>query len=753
MKTPVLLFLVVGIFSVLTTIAQPVKFGKSYVNISKGTSGGTFEPGDTLEIRATIAVGEFATLTRFRVRYNDTIPANTTYIAGTLRILTNEGMVFRSYTDAASDDAGMFNSVNNTLRINLGGFGGGGTAPGVVATTDAAAGNAGNIAHNSRPSFYGGVCIMSASYRIRVNTSNTYGSIVQLTGGAFRYRETSSGADLVQAFTPYRILLSENNGLCGNSIGANAVLDDNGTFGSGTTQNRNLSTIVPGYTFTNIAAGQPNDGSYGVVNNLAVNGTTDVNAPYNNTNRVFGAWDILGDHTNASNPIAGNNPVSPGTNGGYFVVVNASYANNPAFSQPVSGLCGDTYYEFSAWFRNVCSRCACDTAGRGATNASFTGTDPAGVLPNLTFEIDGIGYYTTGNIAYTGNWLKKGFVFKTNASQTAFQITIRNNAAGGGGNDWAIDDITFATCSPELTFNPSPLATVCANNSITMAADVRSFFDNYTFWRWERSTNSGASWTNTGESGTATPVYNNPNYEYSVTYPTFVAPPADSGHLYRLRIATSSANLNNDGCSFADGTNIITLSVISCEILAAQLGKLSGSLSNQKAHLKWSVTNPTPFTNFMVEKQMPGGTFLPIKKLSVEEAINSQNGIYSFEFTDPQLHLQTSYYRIRIQENGRMAFSNTIVLRSGSDESEFSVRAIQNPFKSLIRLESISSENGPLDVALLNLQGNTIEKWQCRQEAGIQRIELPVRNILPSGLYIIQIKWKNKVLVEKLWKE
>src|SRR5690349_12888544 len=78
-----------------------VQTGKSYVNITKGVSGGTIEPGDILEIRATIAVSRLTgnpVLNISRVHFVDTIPANTNYIAGTLRILTNEGLTFRSYT-------------------------------------------------------------------------------------------------------------------------------------------------------------------------------------------------------------------------------------------------------------------------------------------------------------------------------------------------------------------------------------------------------------------------------------------------------------------------------------------------------------------------------------------------------------------------------------------------------------------------------------------------------------------------------
>lgn len=90
-------------------------YGKSYVNITKGAAGGTNEPGDVLEIRATFVV---TAGTAYQCGYNDNIPAGTIYIPGTLRILTNEGKIFRQWTDASDVDPGTI--TGTTITINLG---------------------------------------------------------------------------------------------------------------------------------------------------------------------------------------------------------------------------------------------------------------------------------------------------------------------------------------------------------------------------------------------------------------------------------------------------------------------------------------------------------------------------------------------------------------------------------------------------------------------------------------------------------
>src|SRR5438067_2691112 len=160
-----------------------------------------------------------------------------------------------------------------------------------------------------------------------------------------------------------------------------------------------------------------------------------------------------------------------------MLVINASYKTDTAFSYTVTGLCPNTYYELSAWMRNICSRCGCDSLGVGASGAGYLPTAPgdsSGVYPNLTFGVNGTDYYSTGYLKYTGQWIKKGFIYLTGAAQTSFTLTIRNNAPGGGGNDWAIDDIAITTCSPDLTMFPSTNPIICHGDQVDISAKVRS---------------------------------------------------------------------------------------------------------------------------------------------------------------------------------------------------------------------------------------------------------------------------------------
>src|SRR5207344_73823 len=103
------------------------------------------------------------------------------------------------------------------------------------------------------------------------------------------------------------------------------------------------------------------------------------------------------------------------------------------------------------------------------------------------------------------------FTFITRPTQNAANFVIRNNSPGGGGNDWAIDDIKIAYCGPSLTMNYNPIVLGCQANPfvVNLRDTVRSVYNNYTYFKWQKSNVGGTIWsdmTGPGTSGVGTPV-------------------------------------------------------------------------------------------------------------------------------------------------------------------------------------------------------------------------------------------------------
>jgi hypothetical protein len=733
-------------FNLIFVSAQNIDFGKSFVNITKGTNGGTIEPGDTLEIRASFVVrsGTFDSC-----GYFDAVPAGTTYIPGTVRVLTNEGKIYKQFTDVAGDDCGWITGLN--VRINLGY---------VAAANPATAFRRGRVVNTNKPSFFGATCIMVASFRVKVTA--TYNTLINIGGGSMTYKQ---GANPLQTFIfpVNNIMVYPNYGICSNTVGTNAIgTEFNGTFGSGKPRNRVASANVPaGYTYSTFTTGMPNDYFYGVANNTS----TDVNYTTLNTwpkpdgstptHRVFQVWDIIGDHTGAASPTLGNPAADTvaNPNAGYMLVINAAYRIDSAFQQTISNLCPNTYYEISCWLRNICSKCGCDSNGKGASQgAGYIPTGPgdsSGVAPNLTFNVNNISYYTTGNLLYTGTWIKKGFTVLTGPAQTSFTVKFFNNAPGGGGNDWALDDISVATCSPNLTLLPSSDPMICQGNIVDMSTIVKSFFNNYAYYKWQKSTDNGVTWVDDGlAGGPASPTYTGTDWEYTVAHPTIVANHSDSGTKYRTVIATTLANLSNTSCAFSQAT-VITLKVINCgPPLSVDLISFTGKHINDKDQLNWTTSKEDGPVQYIIEKSLDAATFNDIGTVS---GYNNGSNLNTYSFTQPDTIFGPVYYRLKmVDDQNKVKYSRVIQLNGKENEINF-VNAI-NPFNQRLQFEILSTSNGTANMDLVSLQGVVVRRKEFGLGVGINNLLVNNTDDLPAGVYILRVEFNGNIVQKKLVK-
>jgi hypothetical protein len=746
---PVTFLFAILFYKTENAAAQNIDFGKSYINVTKGLNGGTVETGDTLEIRASFVVraGTFDSC-----RYQDATPAGTAYVAGTIRVLTNEGKIYKQFTDAYGDDPGWITGSNITIHLGYN-----------AAAAPATAFRRGKVANTHKPSFFGSTCIMIASFRIRVTAAT--GTNISTGGGNMTYK---NGINPIQTFTfPSNLLqVYSNYGICSNTVGTNAIgTETNGTFSSGKPRNRGSSANVPvGYTYNIFDVNTPNDYFYGIANNTSTrpNYTTlntwpkpDGSSP---THRVFQVWDIIGDHTGAASPTAGNPAADTvaNSNAGYMLVINAAYRIDSAFQQTISGLCPNTYYEISCWMRNICSKCGCDSNGVGASGAGYIPTaanDSSGVRPNLTFEIDGIDYYTTGNIMYTGQWIRKGFTFLTGASQNSFTLKFFNNAPGGGGNDWALDDISVSTCSPNMKYSPSTNPIVCDSNIITITDTIRSFFNNYVYYKWQRSTNGGASWTDiTGPLGPASPYWNGTAWEYVTSY---TVPPAwtrlsNNGDRYRVVVATTLSNLSDVNCQFTDGVSIVTLRVIQCgPYLKTQLLSFSGQIINDRADVKWNTATEDEALIFDLEKSNDGSLFSIVATVNGYNNPESENNFYTY--TDPSPLTGKTYYRLKIRNNsGETVYSKIILLSETTDP--FSFVTVINPFDNKLVFEVNSIQSGMANVILTDLLGRKVREKSFAIVAGVNRLVLENTGQFANGVYFLRLQISDKFIQTKVVK-
>jgi large repetitive protein len=341
---------------------------------------------------------------------------------------------------------------------------------------------------------------------------------------------------------------------CAGSLGDAIVNQD---FGTGTNPGAALGATATNYTYT---TGCPNDGSYAMRSSII-----SCNAGWHN---------VPQDHT-------------PGDVNGYMMLINASYTAGQFYNQTVTGLCGNSTYEFSSWIMNILLNTACTTNANRFPNITFRIETTAGAL---------IQSFTTGNVAgaTTPTWVRQATFFTTPAGVSTVVLKLINNAPGGCGNDLVLDDIQFRPCGPTVSASAAPSTTICQGGSVNLTGSISAGY-NLPVYQWQQST----------DNVTFTDIV-------GATALTYTATPPASGTRYYRMLSSESGNLANTKCRVA--SNVITVTVnaipaaptVTSTVNLCQSGS-SSALSATGTALKW-YTVPTGGSSSASPPTPPTGT-------------------------------------------------------------------------------------------------------------------------------------------------
>lgn len=129
---------------------------------------------------------------------------------------------------------------------------------------------------------------------------------------------------------------------------------------------------------------------------------------------------------------------TPNDVNGNMMLVNASRITGAFLKTTIPGLKSGTVYEFAVWMMNVCR---------------ITEKCPFPLLPDITVRLQTmagktVAQFGIGEVARhkVPQWKQYRALFTIPTSETALILTMTNNAPGGCGNDFALDDISFREC-------------------------------------------------------------------------------------------------------------------------------------------------------------------------------------------------------------------------------------------------------------------------------------------------------------------
>ena len=293
------------------------------------------------------------------------------------------------------------------------------------------------------------------------------------------------------------------NQICEGQFGENVF--PKGDFGSGVANiPPNDPQLAPEYFY---ALESPDGGEYTITNNMT---------PWiENQN-----WLIISD--NSADP------------NGYMMVVNAAFEPGLRFyEQEVDGLCENTIYEFSVDIFNLIP-------------SSLNGR----IIPNISILFDGGKVYNLGDIPQNEQWNTHNFTFFTNPDQTSLRLALRNNAPGGLGNDFAMDNISIRPCEPEeISLFPEEATYLCEDGvPVELVASIEGNPYDTTLIQWQQSLDGGFAWVDIPEA-------NNFSYVHTDL--------SGGDYYYRFLLTNTPQNLLNTGCRIVSNVKEIHI-VLDC---------------------------------------------------------------------------------------------------------------------------------------------------------------------------------------------
>jgi hypothetical protein len=285
---------------------------------------------------------------------------------------------------------------------------------------------------------------------------------------------------------------------------------------------------------------------------------------------------------------------------------------------------------------------------------------------------------------------------------------------------------------------------------VSLSDTVRYKYNStYTWYKWERSTDGGATWSTAPvpTSGQATPTFVNGFYQFVTNYPAFMANAADSGHRYRVVVATTEANLNSGSCSFADGNSTL-LQLIDCtKIVDASILAFSAKLQDDDiANLNWTISTEVNMVRYEVEKSNDGSTF---NKIGDVIARNT-TALYDYYFTDPAPITRNTYYRLKlINTNGTFSYSRVILV---SKDRQFQVNALLNPFSASIVADIQMPEEANVKMRLFDNYGKLVGIETRKLFKGLNNVTYSGWSRLSSGMYIVSFECNGSFIQRKITK-
>jgi hypothetical protein len=274
---------------------------------------------------------------------------------------------------------------------------------------------------------------------------------------------------------------------------------------------------------------------------------------------------------------------------------------------------------------------------------------------------------------------------------------------------------------------------------------VRCYFPNYVYYKWQKSTDGGSTWIETGVNGVGSPTLVGGQWEYTAAYPTFIATMADSGQRYRAVVATTPANLSTTNCSYNNNASTF-LNIINCGVvLNINLKSFAGEVLQSNANLTWSIAQGSNIDYFEIEKSANGINFTTAGKLSAGNTLLTT----LYKFNDLEKLSGLGYYRLKLVEHGGL-FSYSPIITLTTKKIDFEIKSVSNPVTDNLVLDFTVPSQSKVHIQLLDIFGHPIYQRETEAKKGWNKIKLDFTRQLPGGVYVLTVTNNNQTINKRI---
>jgi len=175
--------------------------------------------------------------------------------------------------------------------------------------------------------------------------------------------------------------------------------------------------------------------------------------------------------------------------------------------------------------------------------------------------------------------------------------------------------------------------------------------------------------------------------------------------------------------------------------LAVKYTSFDATVADKSVLLKWMTEEEVNNNHFEVERSFDGRSFSTIAMVLDGFANGTKK---NYQFKDNSTELQSKsviYYRLKqVDNDGRITYTNTLVVKMQATTNDITIQASPNPFVENLNVRFNAAENGKAEISLVNGNGQQVLTKQSTVTKGYITVQVDGLAKLAPGMYIATVK-------------